>query len=79
MDWFHRYAGLLLDGIFLCIDASQATLVYSAAEPLVKRSLNNHLYHLHRYTVLLSAVQPPFPLNGFICDFTQFTDGVDGR
>jgi len=29
-----------------------------------------------RYTVLLSAVQPPFPLNGLVA---QFTDGVDGK
>jgi len=29
--------------------------------------------------LLRSAVQPPFPLNGFVCDFAQFTDGVDGR
>jgi len=49
MDWFHQYAGLLLDCIFpfLYIDASQATLVYSAmgfalssAESLVERSSN---------------------------------------
>jgi len=59
MDWFHQYAGLLLDGVFppLCIDASQATLVYSAmwfalssAEPLVERSSNNI------YTIPTSSV-----------------------
>jgi len=32
-----------------------------------------------RRPYIVAAMQQLFPLNGFVCDFAQFTDGIVGR